>query len=142
MNLRFAVIGLFVGSVVYMFTLATVLTGFPPDISMVRTPSEYSRLLGAGAIVFVLVLYSLVVIDAKDKISNHLKLSIVWLTFAMLSAASFIIYFLFNDVMGIIGYGNNFWLIAWISIALGALFYRKLDLKSQQENRSVTNKGV
>jgi hypothetical protein len=129
LNTGLAIVGLFVGFIVYMFTLATILTGFPPDASMVKVPSDYTRLLGAGAIVFALIAGSLAVIDAKNKISAHLKWSIIWLTFAMLSVVSFILYFLFYDIMGIIGYGNIFWLIAWISVALGALFYRKLELK-------------
>lgn len=142
MNTRLVVFGLFVGFIVYMFVLASIITGFPPDTSFVKIPSEYTRLLGAGGIVFALIVIPLVIVDAKDKIFTRLRWRIAWLTSVILSVTSFILYFLVYDIMGNIGYGNLFFLIGWISVFVGSLFYRKIDNENLHENKILTKKEI
>ncbi len=135
MNAKLAIVICCIIFVVYVFVLASIFYGFPPDTSMAKVPSTYATLLGIGLLILGGVIGSFAFIDAKSKIFPLTRWGKIWISSIIIVIASFSIFIFSNFIIGYLGIAI-FSSIVWLAGSfLSAISYRRLDSKiRQQEN--------
>jgi hypothetical protein len=135
LNAKLAIVICFIIFIVYMFVLASIFYGFPPDNSIAKVPSTYATLLGVGLIILGWVSGSFAFIDAKNKIFPLTRWGKIWISSAIIFVASFSISMFSNFIIGALGItliSSIVWLASSFFLATS---YRRLENKTgQQEN--------
>jgi hypothetical protein len=139
LNIKLVAVILFVGFVVYIFTLASVFFGFPPAFPS-NYPYNYALWFSIGLIVFEWSIFSLAMIEYRSRILPLTKLSITWIISTTITFVSFSILYFSDTVTKQLAIGFYFLIPLLVGCLASFISGRKIEKKIRQKEVSLPNK--
>jgi hypothetical protein len=130
---------LFVGFVVYVFTLSSVFFGFPPFFPS-NYPYNFLSWFAIGLIVFEWSIFSLAMIEYRSRILPLTKLSITWIISTTITFVSFSILYFSDTVTKQLAIGFYFLIPLLVGCLASFISGRKIEKKIRQKEVSLPNK--